>query len=219
MLFQSKPVNVIVKGGPIDAKNCTYIVDGQKVILKNGSAESQIVAGSASKLVTEYFGNDVSSDFNGDDIKDDAFLLTQTSGGSGTFYYVVAALSSPNGCVGTNAILLGDRIAPQTTEFNNGQIIVNYADRKPSEAMSADPTVGVSRHFVVQNNLLVEVRTYGMSEYTDTAYGFSFWYPGALKFTATATQDSASFPGRRCGGNITNWGYGGCINCCSKFIW
>ena len=37
--------------------------------------------------------------------------------------------------------------------------------------------------------------TYGMSQYVNATYGFSFWYPGALKVTTTATHDGASFPG------------------------
>jgi hypothetical protein len=37
--------------------------------------------------------------------------------------------------------------------------------------------------------------TYGMSQYVDPAYGFSFWYPGALKITAAAASDADSFPG------------------------
>jgi hypothetical protein len=37
--------------------------------------------------------------------------------------------------------------------------------------------------------------TYGMSEYTDPAYGFSFWYPSALTITASTTNDATSFPG------------------------
>ena len=37
--------------------------------------------------------------------------------------------------------------------------------------------------------------TYGMSQYVDTASGFSFWYPSALKVTSTMTQDTKSFPG------------------------
>ena len=107
--------------------------------------------------MTEYFGNEVMADFNGDGLKDTAFILTQNSGGSGTFYYAVVALSSKGGCKGTNAILLGDRIAPQTTEFSNGKIIVNYADRKPTEPMSATPSVGVSKHLEVKGGSLVEV--------------------------------------------------------------
>jgi hypothetical protein len=39
------------------------------------------------------------------------------------------------------------------------------------------------------------VNTYGMSQYTDTAYGFSFWYPNTLSVTATTTQDETDFPG------------------------
>jgi hypothetical protein len=37
--------------------------------------------------------------------------------------------------------------------------------------------------------------SYGMSQYVDPAYGFSFWYPGALQITAAAASDAESFPG------------------------
>jgi hypothetical protein len=37
--------------------------------------------------------------------------------------------------------------------------------------------------------------TYGMVEYTDPTYGFSFWYPSALTVTASTTNDTTSFPG------------------------
>ena len=153
--YQSKTENIVIKKITIDPKNCTYIIEGKNVTLKNGYSEEQTVAGSASKTITQYFGNEVTADFNGDGIKDTAFLLTQSSGGSGTFYYAVAALSSKDGCVGTNAVLLGDRIAPQTTEFNNGEIIVNYADRKPNEPMTATPTIGVSKYFKISDGKLV----------------------------------------------------------------
>jgi hypothetical protein len=38
-------------------------------------------------------------------------------------------------------------------------------------------------------------QTYGMAEYTDPTYGFTFWYPSALAVTASSTNDSTSFPG------------------------
>lgn len=38
-------------------------------------------------------------------------------------------------------------------------------------------------------------QTYGMVEYTDEAYGFTFWYPSDQQVTATTTNDSTSFPG------------------------
>ncbi len=37
--------------------------------------------------------------------------------------------------------------------------------------------------------------TYGMSQYTDATYGFSFWYPSALQVSSTITNDTNSFPG------------------------
>lgn len=38
-------------------------------------------------------------------------------------------------------------------------------------------------------------QTYGMVEYTDPTYGFTFWYPQALAVTASTTNDAKSFPG------------------------
>lgn len=141
----------------VDARNAAYIIEGEEVTLVNGRAEKEIVPGSATKIITQYFGNEARADFNGDGAEDVVFLLTQNSGGSGTFYYVAVALSLKNGYKGTNAILLGDRIAPQTTEFRNEEIIVNYADRNPGEPMTTRPSLGVSRYFKVSSGQLVEV--------------------------------------------------------------
>lgn len=131
------------------AKNATYKINGLPITLKNGVSEVPTVPGSASKIITRYFGNEVIHDFNGDGREDIAFLLTQENGGSGTFYYVVAALSTVNGYVGSQGLLLGDRIAPQTTEISSNPnqkdvIVVNYAERKPGEPMTAEPSVGKS---------------------------------------------------------------------------
>lgn len=141
-----------------DARNATYLIENQEVALVNGKAEKEVAPGSASKIVTQYFGNEAKADFNGDGREDVAFLLTQNSGGSGTFYYVAVALGSKDGYRGTNAILLGDRIAPQTTEFRNGEIIVNYAERQPGEPMTARPSVGVSGYFQVSGGSLTEIQ-------------------------------------------------------------
>jgi hypothetical protein len=124
----------------------------------DGFAESDTVAGSDAKTTTRYFGNGASGDLNGDGKADTAFLLTQVSGGTGVFYYVTVALASGNGVQGLNAILLGDRIAPQTTEINDGKITVNYADRKSDDPFSIAPSVGVSRHFQVTQDQLTEIQ-------------------------------------------------------------
>lgn len=145
------PEEVIVGVGYKDA---TYTIEGASVTLVNGKAETDITPGSASKLVTTYFGNEARADFNGDGREDIGFLLTQNSGGSGTFYYVVVALQTEFGYRGSNGILLGDRIAPQTTEARDGVLIVNYADRAEGEPMTARPSQGKSLYLRVEDSAL-----------------------------------------------------------------
>jgi len=140
----------------LDSRNGTYVIENKPTTLVNGLSE-EIIPGSASKITTRYFGNEASGDLNNDNQEDAVFLLSQNGGGSGTFYYVAALLHTTNGSQGTNAILLGDRIAPQTTEIREGKIIVNYAERKPDEPMTARPSVGVSKYFKIQGNTLVEL--------------------------------------------------------------
>jgi hypothetical protein len=139
--------------GYLDA---TYVIDGQSIKLINGLSEMEAAPGSASKIVTRFFGNDASGDLNGDGKVDIAFLLTQTNGGSGTFFYVVVALQTDTGYLGTNAVFLGDRIAPQTTEIQGSTVIVNYADRNPGESFDVAPSLGVSKYLKVTNGQLVE---------------------------------------------------------------
>lgn len=141
-----------------DYKSIAYTIEGKEVLLTDGYAEVETAPGSASKTVTKYFGNEAMGDLNGDGSPDVAFLLTQDGGGSGTFYYVVVALRKGAGYVGTNAVLLGDRIAPQTTEIHDGVLVVNYADRGPDEPMTAKPTIGVSSYLHVEGGILSENR-------------------------------------------------------------
>ncbi|GAP13729.1 heat shock protein [Longilinea arvoryzae] len=138
-------------------QNATYIIEGQSITLVDGRSEIEAAPGSASKIVTQYFGNEAFGDLNGDGKEDVVFLVTQNSGGSGTFFYVVAALQTETGYQGTNAVLLGDRIAPQTTAIENGRIVVNYTDRKPDDPFTTQPSVGVSKYIKVVDGNQVEV--------------------------------------------------------------
>ena len=138
------------KQGPPGYKDATYIINGTPVTLVEGVSEVE-QADSASKTVTRYFGNEAKGDLDGDGLEDIAFLLTQESGGSGTFYYVVGAIQTENNTYnGAHAVLLGDRVAPQTTEYHSfsgipgGYIIVNYADRATGEPITAQPSIGKS---------------------------------------------------------------------------
>lgn len=137
-----------------DYKNISYLVEGEEILLIDGFSEIESAPGSASKTITRYFGNELKHDLNDDGREDIVFLLTQERGGSGLFFYVVAALNLPQGYVGSDAFFLGDRIAPQSIHIDEGTttqgttrkntIVVNYATRNPGEPFSKEPTLGKS---------------------------------------------------------------------------
>ena len=130
-------------------RNAEYVIEGQRIKLADGLAEAESSPGSASRIVTRYFGNELKTDLNDDGREDVVFLLTQQRGGSGTFFYAVAALKTEAGYLGSDGYLLGDRIAPQTTAVSRNPrhenvIVVHYSDRRPDEPMTSQPSVGKS---------------------------------------------------------------------------
>lgn len=142
---------------PFDPLNTSYDIDGERVLLTNGLSEVPVAPGAATLAITRVFGEPVFGDLNGDGAKDAAFVLIDTPGGTGTFYYLAVALKTPQGAQGMSALYLGDRIAPQNVEIRNGMVIANYADRKPNDPMSAKPSVGVSAYGIIENGNLKDV--------------------------------------------------------------
>ncbi len=118
-----------------DYKNMEFVIEGERVKIGEEGVK--------------YFGNELRTDLNNDGREDVVFIITQEPGGSGTFFYAVAALNMESGYIGSDGYLLGDRIAPQTTELSQNPrhknvIVVNYADRAPGEPMTTAPSVGKS---------------------------------------------------------------------------
>jgi hypothetical protein len=143
----------------VDPLDATYTIEKEAVQLTHGLAEEQAAQGSATKIKTSVFGQPVFGDLDGDGKDDAALILLHQPGGSGSFYYVAAALSDNGSWPGTNAILLGDRIAPQNVMIRGSLIVVNYADRRPGEAMTVQPSVGKSKHLAVKEGRLVEIES------------------------------------------------------------
>lgn len=152
---QNKNADVQVPTPGSDPKNTTYTIDGVLIALVNGYAEVKSAPDSDAKAIVRYFGNEAGADLDGNMEEDAVLLLTRESGGSGTFYYVAAATRQNGSFVGSNAVFIGDRIAPQSTEIRNSVVVVNYADRRPSEPMAAKPTVGASAYFRWKEGALV----------------------------------------------------------------
>jgi hypothetical protein len=133
----------ITSTATFDGRNASFMLDGKQVALEKGVAEIP-VENSSAKDTIHYFGNEATGDLNGDGLPDKAFIVSDSTGGSGTFYYVVAALRKDGEYTTTNAFYIGDRIAPQSTEIHADarELHVNYADREPGQPMVMQPSVG-----------------------------------------------------------------------------
>jgi heat shock protein HslJ len=182
LFYKFKNTNVSEKVSSY--KDINYIIDGQNIKLVNGVSEVEATPGSASKVVTKYFGNEYKGDIDGDSREDVVFLITQESGGSGTFFYVVAALNTVNGYVGSDGYLLGDRIAPQNTGISmnpnhKNVVVVNYADRAPGESMTTRPSIGKSAYLKIDPGTyrwgIVEANFEGEADPSKMNLGMKTW--------------------------------------------
>ncbi len=152
ILLNEPSSNTVVKvpipplQGMFNGRDAVFTIDGTEIQLVKGVSEMPSAPGSASKVVTRYFGNEAVGDLTGDGQSDSAFLITQETGGSGTFFYVVVAMKQGDTYKTTNAFLIGDRIAPQSLFIpqNAQELQVNYAERRPGEAMSVAPSQGAT---------------------------------------------------------------------------
>lgn len=186
-------------GEEAEYKKIAYSIDGQTVSL--GSE-------------VRYFGNELFTDINNDGRDDVVFLVTHDAGGTGTYFYVVAALSTEVGYVGSEGYLLGDRIAPQTTVVSqdpqhHNVIVVNYADRAAGEPMTTAPSVGKSAYLKLDIDSMqwgiVDATFSGEADPERMSLGMKTWiWQGALYndgreiipaqpsiFTLTFTDDTS----------------------------
>ncbi len=142
-----------------DPRNISYRIEGQAVDLIDGRSEKAATSGSASKITTAVLGNFAVGDLTDDSRPDTALILFQHTGGTGTFIYAAAAINRKDRYSGTNAVMIGDRIAIDHISIRNGVMVVKYRDRRPDEPMSAKPTVDRTAYFIVQNGELEAVGT------------------------------------------------------------
>ena len=146
--------SIAVAQNPSDA---TYMIDDRTFTLDKGQVTIEVFPGAASKTVIKVFGEPVIGDLDNDGVPDAALILVETTGGSGTFYHVVAAFNRDNRFVGTRAVMLGDRIVPQQLTIRHGLVFVDYLDRRPGEAMAIAPSQHVSKYLVAREGQLKEI--------------------------------------------------------------
>jgi hypothetical protein len=160
--FASRDSAAVHAGEPgTDPRNATYGIGREQIRLVDGRFEARYAPGSATQEKTLVFGEPEIGDLDGDGSQDAALILAHDPGGSGTFYYVAAALQRNGTYHGTNAVLLGDRVAPQGIRIRNGVIVVNYADRRAEEPMAASPSIAKSMYLTVEGITLAAMKPPG----------------------------------------------------------
>lgn len=140
----------------LNPKKSCFIIEGEEVKLRRGISKSKTGKNSATKIITRYTGENSIADLNNDGTNEMVVILSQETGGSGTFYYAAVISSDNKRNKGSNAVFIGDRIKTKNIEINNEEIIINYLDRQENESMSALPTLKVSKVLQYQNNTLSE---------------------------------------------------------------
>jgi hypothetical protein len=137
----------------LDPANGSYLIEGRAVTLVGGVAQDD-------RGRTTVFDASVRGDIDGDGLEDAAVVLAHDGGGSGTMYYLTALLYRTDGASApVNAVFVGDRIAPQTTQIEDGVILFNYADRYPWEPIAARPSVGKTKRVAHARGILAQLPT------------------------------------------------------------
>ena len=147
--------DTILKNDPLaatDIKNVTIKIVTSNITFKNGVSEITD-EGADTNTVIRFFGEPV---FNGQN--EAYFYVTQNSEGSGTFFYAAGAHKVNGKWLGTNAIFLGDRIAPQNINIINNVANFNFADRIKGQPFSSPPRSGVTKRFSISDGILKEVK-------------------------------------------------------------
>lgn len=124
-----------------DISNMSYVVGSDIFNLKDGKAEKEYVLNHSEKNTLSILGEPIYGDFDGDKDTDAAVVLVNNPGTSGTYYYVALVINNAGDYKVSNALYLGDRIAPQAVIMRDGKLIVTYADRKEDDPMTESPSV------------------------------------------------------------------------------
>ena len=111
------------------------------VRLTDGLYEAPVVPGSASMVRIALMPEMAMGDLNGDGGDDAVVVLESWSGGSGTFYHLVAVLNGDKGLSPVSQLYLGDRIRVQSVRIESGRIQVRFLDRAADAPMMAEPTI------------------------------------------------------------------------------
>jgi hypothetical protein len=116
-------------------RSATYdLPDVGQVTLADGVFEKQTGQG-ASETTRVDFQRSATGDLNGDGVADAAVVLVAQTGGSGSFYYLVALLGDTGTPKQAASTLLGDRIDLQSLTIVNAGIVMEALVAGPNDPL------------------------------------------------------------------------------------
>jgi hypothetical protein len=135
----------------------TVNIDGESILLEKGENRSPAAPGSASMNITTIHSPFVEADLDGDNDPDAIVVLTRSTGGTGTFYYVCAIPDYENNRLSTDAIFIGDRVSIESITVKANTVSLKYIDRDLNTSFAQEPTVEKIRRFRMEAGQLVQL--------------------------------------------------------------
>ena len=134
---QMQAVPPLTQEALANATYLTSLLPSGQAQLTNGRFED-----AGAQVLVVLTGPQTSRDLNGDGAPDAVVVLAANTGGSGVFSFVSAVLNDNGVARPLPGVVLGDRIRVQSVAISRrGEITVRYLDRRPTQPMSARPTI------------------------------------------------------------------------------
>ena len=140
----------IASAHDIDPRNHSYLVEKEKVTLRDGHARKTI-PGTTAVIISEIIRRPVYADLTADGSKEAVSIVRQHTGGSGTFYYLVVAARDRL----IESYFLGDRIKIVSVKVVEDMIKVEYLDRTIRQPMATKPSLRARMDFKLRDDRLV----------------------------------------------------------------
>ena len=135
----------------VDVYNHRFSIEKETVRLRNGSAQFTI-PGTTAVIITEIINQPVTGNINKSDDLETVVVLLQHTGGTGSFYYLAAALADEKII---ESYFLGDRIKIVSVSIADKLITVDYLERSINQAMAVAPKIKKTKKFSLSANKLV----------------------------------------------------------------
>jgi len=140
----------------MDLMNFTYEgIYEQPVQLDNGAFQGEPFEAGGASRPTVTLANYAFGQLNDDGLEDAAVVLVENSGGSGSFYYLMAVVSQEGGFVNAATHLLGDRLRVQSLSVDEGQITLQTVTHGPDDPMCC-PSLEMPYVYAFSGNILMQ---------------------------------------------------------------